>query len=60
MSVSLAWSLVGSSRSIASAFVTPRYASRNSTTSYRHPVPVSDRDQPVTRRWKRLSEQGLL
>src|SRR6266536_878520 len=48
ISVSLAWSLIGSSRSIASAFVIPRYASRSSTTSHRHPLTLSDLTGPDT------------
>jgi hypothetical protein len=32
--MSLSWSLLGSSRSNANAFVTPRYASRSSTANH--------------------------
>jgi hypothetical protein len=38
----LARSLIGSSRSIASALVMPRYASRRSTTRHPRPVVVTD------------------
>jgi hypothetical protein len=48
ISASLAGSLIGSSRSIASAFVTPRYASRDSTTSHHHAATVSDPTRPRT------------
>jgi WD40 repeat protein len=40
--MSLSWSLIGSSRSIASAFVTPRYASRRSTVGHHRVATVSD------------------
>ncbi|WP_460491944.1 hypothetical protein [Dactylosporangium cerinum] len=39
----LAWSLMESSQSSASALVTPRYASRSSTGRHHHPVIVGDR-----------------
>jgi hypothetical protein len=46
ISAFLAWSLIGSSRSRASAFVMPRYASRSSTTSHRDAVTYSDSTSP--------------
>lgn len=42
ISASLAWSLMGSRRSIASALVTPRWASRRSTARHRSQFTVSD------------------
>jgi hypothetical protein len=38
----LARSLIGSSRSIASALVTPRYASRSSTARHHRSLPAAD------------------
>jgi hypothetical protein len=42
ISTSLAWSLIGSSRSDAIALVTPRYARRSSMNRHRHSVTVND------------------